>query len=112
MRVGVVTMAAICAMALCANEAQAAKRAHHRRPPAKAQVRHGPAHHMSALAAQAARQRQGRPVGGAQFAANDVGTETRVGAFSRSYKLNDVYRPTIRPDQDGAVGVTFKMKTH
>jgi hypothetical protein len=90
---------------------QAEAKPHHRalaRTPAR--IAHPPAHHMSALAGEQARQRRLRERDrNVVFADKREGV--RFGAFKRDYSL-PVYRPSVRPDQDGAVGFTWRMKTH
>jgi hypothetical protein len=71
---------------------------------------------MSALAAAAQRDRTAHPY--ARLADRDMAvdwrngrTDARLGTFKRSYKL-DVYRLGVRPDEDGAVGLSLKLKSH
>jgi hypothetical protein len=83
-------------------------RTRHLRHAAKVAVQ--PVHGMSALARAQARDRRAREL--RQVASGDEGKpDVRFGAFKRDYSL-DVYRPTIRSDQDGAVGMSIHLKTH
>jgi hypothetical protein len=97
--------------AICVAPAEAKTRHHrsHARHAAHTPPRQ-PAHGMSPLARAQARERDQRQL--QQLAEADGGRpKLRMGTFKRDYSLN-VYRPTIRPDQDGAVGLSLHMKTH
>ena len=69
-----------------------------------------PSHGMSPLARQQAEERSRVDFQKGQLLA-DERTDVRFGGFKRDYSL-DVYRPAIRPDQDGAVGLSIRLKTH
>lgn len=123
MRIAILAMV-LAAATLCAGEVAAAAAKKHPRPRAHAAARHHPrvakaparpAHGMSALARAAQREKAGAafqvaeddPSAVARFRAGQA--DGRLGAFKRNYKL-DVYRPTVRPDEDGTVGLTLKLK--
>lgn len=94
---------------LVAGQAEA-KASHRAQARTITRIANPPAHNMSALAREQARQRQLQEENrGAVLADEREGM--RIGAFRRDYSL-DVYRPTVRPDQDGAVGLSWRVKTH
>ena len=93
---------------LCAGQAEA-KTYHRAQARTVTRIANPPSHGMSALAREQARQRLLREQNAALIAGEREGM--RFGAFKRDYSLS-VYRPSIRPDQDGAVGFSWSMKTH
>lgn len=87
-----------------------AKASHRAQARTVTHIANPPAHNMSALAREQARERALREQDPNVVIADEP-EGMRFGAFKRDYSLA-VSRPAIRPDQDGAVGFSWRMKTH